>query len=186
MKGLPEIINYYRLQPHGFFVCGVDYGYGDSYQEAQSPNGDKILELWKMSSDWNWMVNDFRGYLTSKYAEHDDDNKPMLDNFEVSGVEYSVGISITIQPEFTSYFQSKGYDFDDTDNYSINFSMNNEGDSIENNAKNIKLIEKYILSSPAHCFKYINMDIYEFYFSQFDTPEELSSKIESAWIDNND
>ena len=70
MEDLISLINYCRNQPQGYYVCGVDYGYGEEYTEAQSFNADKILELWKIKSGWRDMVMDFRQYLINNFFGH--------------------------------------------------------------------------------------------------------------------
>jgi len=183
MNTLTEIINYYRLHPQGYYVCGVDYGYGDEYINAKSLYGDKILQLWKIQSGWRAMVSDFRKYLVSRHVEHDDDDNPMGDINEKT-LEYGVELKIKINPEYATYFQKKGYDFSSNEYYKLIFTINNETNSIEGNAIELQLIEKNILSCPARCFFYVAIDENEFYFSNFNSEEELSSKIKDALLDD--
>jgi len=183
---LLSLINYYRLQPIGFFACGQDYGYGEDHTEARSMNADKILTLWKINSGWNQMVEDFRGFLISKYAEHDNDDKP------IEGIsddqEYSFEINISVHPQYAEYFNKKGYNFDKDDNYTMTISFNSKDSSIKNNSVEIRLYEQHLLSSPAHYFRYLRIGerymIEEFYFSPFNTEEELNTKIKNALDDD--
>ena len=178
---LLSLINYYRIQPKGFYSCGIDYGYGEEHTEAQSLNADKILTLWKISSRWNDMVKDFRAFLVSKYAEHDDEDKP------IEGISddqvYSVEIRITVHPQYAEYFNKKGYNFDKDDRYTMTINFNSKDSSIKNNSVEIRLYEKHLLSSPAHYFRYMQIEEEEFYFSSFNSEEELNTKIKDALSD---
>ena len=111
MEDLISLINYCRNQPQGYYVCGVDYGYGEEYTEAQSFNADKILELWKINSGWRdigkWI---FRQYLINKFSEYGDDDKIMMEAVPEDQV-YSIEISIRIKSEYELYFQQQGYNF---------------------------------------------------------------------------
>jgi len=183
MERLPQILNYYRSHPQGYYACGVDYGYGDEYVNAKSLYGDKILQLWKIQSGWREMVTDFRKYLVSRYVDHDEDDNPMGDINEKT-LKYGVELKISINPEYDTYFQKKGYDFSSNEYYNLTFNIDNETTSIEGNALEVQLIEKNILSSPAHCFRYVGFDVNEFYFTSFNTEEELSSLIEDELLDD--
>ena len=191
MEELLSWINYCRHQPKGYYVCGQDYGYGDDYQEAQSVNGDKILELWKIKSKWRDMATDFRQYLIDRNAEHNEDDKPIegsagvvLQQMDEGSLEYSIEINIQINPEYVEYFQKKGYNFDPDDRYTIIFEISNTGDGIENNIINIATIEKEILSVPAEYLRYAKIEENEFYYSSFNTAEELNTKIKDAVADD--
>ena len=179
MEDLISLINYCRNQPQGYYVCGVDYGYGEEYTEAQSFNADKILELWKINSGWRNMVMDFRQYLINKFSEYGDDDKIMMEAVPEDQV-YSIEISIRIKSEYELYFQQQGYNFDKGDLYSQTFKISSEGDSIINNTVNIKAIEQDILSAPAHYFSHLNIGTHEFYYSRTNSEEELNSTIEEA------
>ena len=184
MEELLSWINYCRQHPDGYYVCGCDYGYGDDHTEAQSLNADKILELWKVNSKWREMVTDFRQFLIIRYAEHDDDDKPIEGTLPDDDQEYSIEITITIKPEYSEYFKKKGYYFDIDDRYSITFTIANTDDTIMNNIVNILAIEEHILNSPPHYFRYLAIDEHEFYYSSFNTEEELNTKIVDALDDD--
>jgi hypothetical protein len=183
MEDLISLINYCRNQPQGYYVCGVDYGYGEEYTEAQSFNADKILELWKIKSGWRDMVMDFRQYLINNFSEYGDDDKIMMEAVPEDQV-YSIEISITIKSEYELYFQQQGYNFDKDDRYSLTFTISSEGDSIINNTVNIKAIEQDILSAPANYFSHVKIGQQEFYYSRFTPQEELNREIEVALSDD--
>ena len=180
MEDLISLINYCRNQPQGYYVCGVDYGYGEEYTEAQSFNADKILELWKIKSGWRDMVMDFRQYLINNFSEYDDDEKIMVEALPEDQV-YSIEISIKIKSEYELHFQ--GYNFDANLN-NTTFTISSEGDSIINNTINIKAIEEDILSAPAHYFSHVKIGQQEFYYSRFTPQEELNREIEVALSDD--
>ena len=66
MEGLPEIINYYRLQPTKFWL--VDDGSGKG---IVSLNASKLLQLWKCGSDWDWIASDYALWVAATQASVD-------------------------------------------------------------------------------------------------------------------
>ena len=53
-----------------------------------------------------------------------------------------------------------------------------------NNIVNILAIEEHILNSPPQYFRYLAIDEHEFYYSSFNTEEELNTKIVDALDDD--
>jgi len=181
-EDLMELINYFRVQPEGYYGYGIDYGYGDETTVAQSLYPAKILTLWKKESEWAEMVADFRQYLISRYAEHDDNDEPIMeglileDAIKKSPYEYTITLIIA---DLTP-LEYDAYDWNDDNSGTVNTIEWKVTPviSIEDNARRIKLFDELFLSpKTAGRIRHISLAMHDFYFSTFNTEEELNNKI---------